>query len=290
MAEVLTGYFEQPHKLDRRAYISRSKVALALDAMEYYFALYGEGIRRPVTKQMEEGRKLHQAVLENEDFRRNRVIHRFENLRTSDAQKWVQQKLREYPRANIMSVEESLRYDRIIDRVMSHKMAGPLISQALKERHGYAICPRTGATLYSRPDILTAQGEIAELKFVRSVDEFDFNRQQYQERWFMQLAFYNAVDGLIRGHRQVDNCFYIGVEWDYPHRLAVLPIDPDFEKMGEVLWNEGMDRILACLKLDPLMKNYEVWRSESFVARQLKPEMWMMNNDQRFHGLIGLGA
>lgn len=286
----LTGYFKEAHKLDRKAYISRAKVGLALEGLEYYFSEYGEGIRRPETLQQIEGRKLHAMTLEPEEFRKNRMIHRFQNLKSPEAQTWIKRVNLEYPQATIMSLEESLRYDRIVDRVMSHKLAGPLISQAVKERHGYATCERTGALLYSRPDILTAFGEIAELKFVRSVDEFDFNREQYSYKWFMQLAFYNAVEGLIKKKRLVDNCFYIAVEHYYPHRVAVLTLDPTYEQMGEILWNEGLDKIQACMALDPQMKNFEVWRSESFKARKITPEYFMLNNDQRFRGLIGIGA
>lgn len=287
---IEAGYYSSALPLDRRAYISRSKIALALEGMEYYFALYGEGKKRPETEAMIRGRRLHHAVLEHDQFRRNRVLSKYENIRSGEGLKWATQKLREYPNAVIQSLAESHETDRIIDRVMSHRMAGPLISRALKEKHGYAICPRTGLVLYSRPDIKTAEGEIAELKFVRSVDEFQFARQQYSERWFMQLAFYNFVDGLITGQRLFGNCFYVAVEWEYPHKLAVLTLDPTFEKMGDILWNEGLDKIKTCLELDPHMKNFEFWRMESNQAREIRPEYWMLNNDERFKTLIQLGA
>lgn len=290
MGDLITGYFNQAHKLDRRAYISRAKVGVALDGMEYFFAEYGEGIRRPATPKMELGRKLHFMTLEREEFRRTRCVHRFENLNSLKAQEWLKRVKIEHPTATIMSFEESLRFDRIVDRIMSHKVAGRLIATAIKERHGYAICPETGAILYSRPDIKTPEGEIAELKFVQSADPFRFNRQQFQMKWFMQLAFYNAVDGLIEGKRRRDNLFYIAVEDEYPHRLEVLPMHPDFEAMGDVLWKEGRDKILRCLARDPQMKNFDVWREDSFTPKTLKPEMFMMNNEERYHGLMAMGG
>lgn len=290
MGDVLTGYFKQAHQLDRKSYISRAKVALALEGLEYFFAEYGEGIRRPVTQKMELGRKLHFMTLEREEFRRTRLVHRFQSLKEPKAQEWLKRVQIEQPGATIMSLEESLRYDRIVDRIMSHKVAGRLIATGIKERHGYCRCPQTGAVLYSRPDIKTPEGEIAELKFVRSADPFFFNRQQFAEKWFMQLAFYNFVDGEIEGARRRDNLFYIAVEDEYPHRLEVLPLDPDFERMGDVLWTEGRDKILRCLEQDPQMRNFEVWRQESFKPKTIRPEPWMMNNEERYHGLMNHGV
>lgn len=284
------GYLPKKQPLDRRAYISRAKIALALEGLEYFFALYGEGRQRPTTKAMELGKKLHYATLENQDFRRNRQIHRLDNLHSPEGQAWLKRVNREYPGAPIMSMAESVAIDRIVDRIMSHKQAGSLITGARTEHHGYVRCPRTGLLLYSRPDILTAEGAVGELKFVRSVDEFEFNRQQYSERWFMQLAFYNYVDGLITGERKPANCFYIAVETEYPHRILVLTLHPTYEEMGDILWNEGLEKIRECLEKDPQMRNFEVWRSHSYRAREIEPEYFMLNNDKRFQHLIGIGA
>lgn len=284
---IKNEYRTEALPLERKQYISNAKIQLAEEALEYFFAEYGEGIRRPASKQMEEGQRLHYMVLEREKFKQNRVVHRFRDLKTSQAQTWLAQVSKEYPEATVMSIEESLKYDRIIDRVMSHPTAGPIISQSIKERHGYAICPRTGLVLYSRPDIVTAQGWIADLKFVQSVDLQRFNRQQYEMKWFVQLAFYNAVDGLIRGHRQADNCMFIAVEHTYPHRMAIIPLDPQFEAMGELIWNDALDKIKRCLDRDPQMKNFEVWREESYTARAASPELWMLTKDARFAGIIG---
>jgi hypothetical protein len=285
---MIPGYHSSALPIDRRNYISKAKIHLALNGMEKYFSVYGEGLRMPETEAMLRGRRLHQAVLEPELFRRNRFISKFENMNTEAAKAWAKQKLREYPDAKIMSLSEDLELNRLIDRVMSHPMAGPLIAKAMKEKHGYAKCPRTGLTLYSRPDIVTAEREIAELKFVKSVDEFQFTRQQFSERWNMQLAFYNHVDGLINGERIIGNCFYIAVDPVYPHPIRVFTLSPVFEQMGDVLVEEGIDKIQECLEKDPEMRNFEHWRTASYRASEIRPEYWMLNNDERFKKFIQL--
>lgn len=288
--EVLTGYFPKRQPLERRAYISRAKIATALEGLEFFFAKYGEGRQRPPTKAMELGKKLHYATLENRAYLQNRQVYRMASLQSAEGQAWLKRVQREYPGAPIISSTESIEIDRIVHRIMSHKQAGELIRAARTEHHGYAICPLTGRVLYSRPDILTAAGAVGELKFVKCVDEFEFNRQQYSERWFMQLAFYNYVDGLITGTRKPDNCFYIAVETEYPHRIRVLTLHPTFEEMGDILWREGLEKIDACLERDPQMRNFEVWRAHSYAAREIEPEYFMLNNDKRFTHLLGIGA
>lgn len=290
MSEVLTGYFQKAQPLDRRSYVSKAKLELALKGLEYFFAAYGEGIFQESTAAQVEGQRLHKAVLEPEEWRRTKFVHRYENFYSSEAKAWKQRVERENPGALIMSPMESLRYDRVVDRIMSHPLAGDLIRRSRTELHGYAKCPRTGALLYSRPDILTPEGWIGDLKFVRNVDEFDFNRAQDRERWHMQLAFYNHVHALLTGQELSGNCFWIAVEPYYPHRLNVFTMKADFEKKGNVYWNLALDKILACLKQDPLMKNFEVWRAHSYRARELEPEPWMVMNDPLVMEQIAVGG
>ena len=289
MSEV-RGYFKTQQPMDRRAYISRSKLDLAIQGLEFFFATYGEGISTPSTPGQIEGQRLHRAVLEPEEWRRNRFVHRFADMRSPEAKDWVKRIERENPGALILSPQDDLRYARIADRVLSHRMAGNLIKRARTELHGYATCPRTGALLYSRPDIITPEGWIGDLKFCRNVDAQDFNREQERSRYFMQLAFYNYVHSLIEGVQLSGNCFWIAVEIYYPHRLRVYTMHADFEKMGNCLWNGAMDKILACLGADPQMKNYEVWRAESNGASELSPELWMANKDPRFMDAIAVGG
>lgn len=290
MPELITGYFDKQQPMDRLGYVSKNKVAIALRGLEFFFTVYGEGKPMPETDALREGRMLHEAILEPELWRRNKQVYRMASNKSQEFRDWEKRVLREYPGSHIMSLQESLRYDRIIDKVMSHKMAGDLIRRAVKECHGYAVCPRTGAQLYSRPDIITPEGWMGELKFVKCIDQFEFNREQFKYKWFMQLAFYNFVDGEIRKRRLQGNCFYIAVEPFHPHRVFVHTLSSDFEKMGNIDWNEGMDKINACLKIDPQMRNYEVWRALSNRAAELKPEMWMMNNDERYRAAMAIGG
>lgn len=289
MAEA-HGYFQEPLPLDRRAYASKAKLELALQGLEYFFAAYGEGIFTPSTAKQVEAQRLHMAVLERDRWRRLKFVHRFESLKEPKAQEWVRRVQRENPGAVILNPYEDTRYQRIVDRVLSHPKAGAFIRDGRTELHGYARCPRTGMLLYSRPDVVTKQGWVGDLKFVDSVDDQAFNRAQYRNRWFLQLAFYNFVHGLITGEHVLENCFWIAVEHEYPHRVQVFTMEVDFEKMGLALMNHALDLVQECLAKDPEMKNFEVWRAHSYKARKLAPEPWMAMNNPLLMDAVSVGG
>lgn len=285
-----TGYFAEALPLDRRSYVSKAKLELALQGLEYFFSAYGEGIFPTSTSKQIENQRLHMACLERDRWRQLCFVHKFESLREPKAQEWIKRVNRENPGAVILSPYEELRYRRIVERVLSHRKAGPMILEGRTELHGYAPCPRTGITLYSRPDVITKQGWLGDLKFVGSVEAQQFNRDQYRNRWFMQLAFYNFVHGLITGQHVLENCFWITVESEYPHRVQVYTMEVDFEKMGLALFNHALDLILGCLQRDPEMKNYEVWRAHSFKAQRLSPEPWMAMNNPLLMDAVATGG
>lgn len=284
------GYFVSSQVKDRRAYVSRSKIACVLKSPELFFARYGEKMKDEDTASRMRGRLLHAAVLEPQRFQANRIVHRYENFKTQAARDWKQRTLLEQPNALIVSTEEAFEFDRLVERVRSHKLAGPLIANARKEHHGYAVDPESGLLLYSIPDVITDHNEVADLKFIGSADPFDFNRQQFRELWFMQLAFYNHVHSLITGEKRSENTFFIAVEDKYPHRLEVLAMDKKYEEMGEALYRQGLTDLKEFLAEDPTITNFEVWRKRSNKAKALEPEYFMLNNDPRFQHLLGIGA
>lgn len=287
---VKPGYYATRQVNDRRAYISRAKIDKVLDAPEYFFARYGENLKEEDTDARRWARMLHQAVLEPRKHQANRVVCRYDNFRTAEARAWKERTLLERPGAQILNTEQCFEIDRMVERIRTHKVAGSLLATAQKEHHGYAVDPETGLLLYTIPDLVTDHDEVGDLKFIGSADPFEFNRMQYKERWFMQLAFYNYVHELITGKKRRGNTFYIAVEQAYPHRLEVITLDAKYEEMGEHLFRQGLNELKELLDQDPTITNFEVWRSRSNKPKQIEPEYFMLNNDPRFQHLLGLGA
>ena len=258
-----------------------------LEAPAKFYARYAEGIEGHKTKAMVDGEILHEWTLRPEEFEKRVVIHRFKDFRTKAAQDW-----RESQPANALVMSEFQRdeYRKIVDRVWENSLARSLLDKARKEHHGYAKDPVTGLWLYSRPDFITTDALIGELKFVESSDYDDFLRQQFFERWYMQGGFYNMVDGLIRGEHREQNFFYIAVEKAYPHIVEVYPLGIQYEVMAERKIRKGIDLIAHYMKEDPAMANRLAWPGYVGKAKELKPTYGHLTSDPDFNDLIEIGG
>lgn len=288
--EFKEGYYDEPLALPTRSYISNAKIKSILSSKEHFFAEYAENVKRESSRFMDLGRIIHMAALEPDEFRHRIEVHRFDSLRSKEAQAWHAAHLKKFPNAIVMSYEEKLQVDRALHSLHTHPMAGNIISRSVKEKHGYARCPDTGIILYSRPDIITPQNDIFDLKCVRSVDPGAFNRQQFFETWFMQLRFYNRVHSILENKPLSRNTGYIALENSYPYRVQVFPLARKYEEMGDILVDRGISIISEMWKQDPHMQNKMLWRKDSFKAVELEPERFMLENSENFTSLIGIGG
>lgn len=282
------GYFDRAQDLD--FYVSRAKIVTILESLEKFFARYGEGRKTKSTAAMDDGQIYHEAVLRPAEYQRRLHVHRFKNFQSNDAKFWRNKTIEETPDAIIMSEAEIAEVEKIVDAVNSDPLVRRLLNKALKETHGYAKCPKTGIWLYSRPDIVTEDGFVAELKFVKSVDFDDFDRQQFYEKWYIQLAFYNYVHCLINGIEKNQNVLYIAVENEYPHRVRCFTFAPNheceslpYEEMGMIKVHKGIELVDRFRKADPTFTNRKIWFNHGVGVRQLKPKFHYLNNDPDFN-------
>lgn len=284
----LHGYFDSAQTFNSKDYISYSQISLFLEGDELYFTKYGEGRRKPPTAAMIEGKNQHLNILEHDKFLKNIHVMRYPDFKTKEAREWRDGLYRTVPDCIILSPDEELEYAKVYNSVMSHRIAGDLISKSMKEKHGYARDPITGRTLYSRPDLKTSHGYIGDLKFVRSIDEAAFNAQQFFEGWYVQLSFYNAVDGFVYGHHKPDNAVYIAIESSYPYRVRVYT-HTEYSEMGDIKWRKAVDTLDSYLREDPTISKKEKWKRETNQVIQLKPKYGFMS-DPDFAHLINIGG
>lgn len=281
------GYFPEAQRLDRRLYISNQKIKTILDAPLKYFAKYGEGFESKVTKAMKDGSNNHEHVLRPHEFEKKCVESPFKDFKTKAAREWRDA----LPfNAMIVTKKERENLNRIRDAVWAHPLAKSLLTDARMEYHGYAKDPESGYTLYSRPDFITHDGIIGELKFVECSEYERFRNQQYFEDWYIQGGFYNLVDGLIRGEHRPQNFFYIAVEKTYPHIVQVYPLGAQYEVMAERKIRKGISLIKEHMEIDPMIANKSLWRGYDTMARELTPKYGHMAGDPDFLDLIEIGG
>lgn len=283
----LKGYYKAPFMIDRRSYISNAKIQSILEAPAKFFARYGEGVEPKKTAAMEEGAILHEWALRPDEFERRVIIHRFKDFRTKESQEWKKNQARD---ALIMNEHERDKYRKIVDRLYENPLARDLLSKSKRESHGYANDPETGSLLYSRPDFNTTDEIIGELKFVASSEPDAFQRQQFNEGWFIQGGFYNYVDGLIRGEHRPQNFLYIAVEKLYPHITEIYPLGEVYEEMAMRKIRKGITLITEYMQKDPALANRSMWPGYVGKAKELVPTYPQLASDPEFYDLIDLGG
>ena len=283
----MIGYFDNRQESIVN-YISNSKIQKILNSPAKYFSYYGENIKSEKTAAMREGEIIHEAILRPNEFEKRLVVSEFENYRTKLAQEWRDGLMRVRPDVLICTKEEIEDYKRLIGSVMSNKVVRNIIEKSTKETHGYAEDPISGAILYSRPDIVTKDGMIADLKTAACASPDRFNKDQYFNGYGMQLSFYNYVHGLITGNHVEQNAFYIVVEKEYPHITSVYSLNRKFEKMADIKIRKGINLIQDFMKIDPMFKDKSKWPGYFEGVMELEPTYGMLASDPEFNDLIQL--
>ena len=283
----MIGYFDNRQESIVN-YISNSKIQKILNSPAKYFSYYGENIKSEKTAAMREGEIIHEAILRPNEFEKRLVVSEFENYRTKLAQEWRDGLMRVRPDVLICTKEEIEDYKRLIGSVMSNKVVRNIIEKSTKETHGYAEDPISGAILYSRPDIVTKDGMICDLKTTISASPDRFNKDQFFNGYGMQLSFYNYVHGIITGKHTEQNAFYIVVEKEYPHITCVYTLNAQFEKMADIKIRKGIDTIQHYMNIDPMFKDKLKWPGYFEGVMELDPTYGMMAGDPDFSDLIKL--
>jgi hypothetical protein len=286
----MQGYFDSRQLADSSAYVSNSQINLILDSPKKYFAKYGEKVTKPETAAMREGRILHSWVLEPELFDVQCLISPFKDFRTNLAKEWREEVITSVPNAVILTEREREEYAKIIEAVYSDPVARGLLKKSANEKHGYATDPKSGLTLYSRPDFITTDGIIGDLKFVESSNKVKFTRAQFFDGYYIQGAFYTYVDSLIRGGATGQNFLYIAVEKTYPHIVQVYTLSPVFEKMAQKKIEKGIELIKMFKEIDPGFSDKSKWPGYSGMVEELGPTYSMLASDDDFSEFIQIGG
>jgi len=268
-------------------YVSNSKIKLIMESPRKYYARYAEKVRPEETAAMRRGRLIHELLLQPEEFAKNVVLNPYDSFRTNAAKEWREKQLEANPNVLIVSNEEMDKYTRLRDTVLSDPMVRDILDKSTKETHGYAVDPESGMTLYSRPDIVTHDGIIADLKTVADGSPNRFINQQFFDKYYMQLGFYNYVHGIITGSHKSQNAFYIVVEDAYPHVVQVYTLSRKYEEMALRKMREGIDLIKRFKEIDPEMTNKALWYGYADTILELDPTYGQLANE--FPDLITLG-
>lgn len=243
---------EEEYHADRTA-ASSSSIRLALESPRAFHRGFCMGLKKRETKAMNFGKAAHMAILEPARFKALYVVApKFmgktkegkDSAQSGEARSKKMAWLAEQPAgALVMEQEDRDRLYWMIDALLSHPVACNLIKGAAFEQSGYFRDPETGIKCRIRPDILrTDLSALPDLKTTRSIKKQAFEREIWNYRLDVQMAFYYGGVYQIHGKRPDFPCI-IAVENEQPHDVCVYALSDGLISRGEQAYMRSLKRI-----------------------------------------------
>jgi hypothetical protein len=171
----------------------------------------------------------------------------------------------------IVSAEELARAQAMADAVMSHSVAGKLLSPkaGVAELSCYWLDEETGVLCRCRPDFWRDDGIIVDLKTTADASLEAFQRSIHDWRYHVQQAFYE--DGIAAAKKQaaaqVDDAtglamndgwerpmpkafLFVAVENDAPHAVAIYRVETDSVEIGRREYRADLAAYAESLRTD----------------------------------------
>ncbi len=133
--------------------------------------------------------------------------------------------------------------------VHGHPVAGKLLAKAGKaEQSFFWNDSETGLDCRCRPDYLTDDNIIIDLKTCADASPDGFARACYSHRYHVQDAFYS--DGMAANNRQPKAFIFIAVEKTAPFGVGVYVLNEESKQLGRALYRRDLESIKQCESQD----------------------------------------
>lgn len=225
--------------------ISRSMIATACESAYHYKYYYLMGNKKEETPAMKFGQIAHLAMLETEEFNRRFVVEpKFSGKGAHAAyDAWAAS----LPKDTIILSEkehESLKGMCLALQDEEHfgHVVRFLKKPGIKEYSFYFTDPVTGLKCRFRPDFLTEDGWIMDLKTTTKSKESAFKRGIQDNGYHIQAAFYCFGFEQVFGYKPKGYVF-LPIEKKPPYMPTILTADSTILGSGEVDFRLGLNRI-----------------------------------------------
>ena len=285
------GFHKEQIEMPLFDYVSWSKCSAMLDSPRRFFDQYKHGRQiRKATPAMEFGNLVHQAILEPRKFLDNYVIQPDFGAMQSKNNRERRDLWREEMKKLGKIIVEEEQADTIIamhKRVMEHDVARAILTGGSAEGWAYYWEENFGRYLLGRPDFLTSDGIVVEIKTTsRRLDKKTIMREIFNFDYHGQLALNcMAVGGILKipEHRRGAWIFVRTVE---PFDVAVYTASENVILAGQAKVHKAIHRINEFLGKDPELKTQRFWHGvQPNVAEELEFEPWMLRGDADYEEL-----
>lgn len=194
---------------------------------------------------MKLGTAVHTAALEPEWWDREIAVAPQVDRRTKAGREAWAQFQEQAGRRTVVTADQAERAGSMATAVRGHPAAEALLSDGLSECSVWHL--EDGELVKVRPD-WWAPGALVDLKTTRDASPGAFARQVAQLRYHLQAAFYVDVVAAVTGESLP--WYWIAVESEPPHGVAVYRADPETLARGRELHRRALALYSECRRSD----------------------------------------
>ena len=261
--------------------ISKSELDLINNSPALYHRRVVQGHRRPDSPALIFGSAFHAAVLEPLEFDDRYAVVPEELAGLNKNTKAYKQGLAEFKEEqvdsegnpkDILSVTDYADIVGMSESVMAHPLAVDLLSKVTHtEEAFYWQDERLGVRCRCKPDLITSDGIVADLKSTR--DRLDDWHAQSAVKWRYDVQQVHYMAGLLANGLDVHDFQFIVVEKVHPYSVAVMGLEPSDIEQAEQEWRMDLATYAACLKSGKWPAAYA---TQTEVVRRFLPT-WRRN-------------
>lgn len=260
-----------------RFHLSSSAVRLVLRSPAHFYSDFV--LREAKTEQtsaMKFGTLVHSLILEPQEFRaRLRSMPDFGDMRSSKNREQRDSWIADQPEnALLVSSEDMSALTGITQSVLRHSIAAKLFNGATKEISGYFRDPETSVACRIRPDAISADCGLIDIKTTIDASRDEFSRSIQKYGYHTQLAFY------AKGIKEITGTFppfvaIVAIEKSPPYATAVYVLDEAAMEIGTNKVNQGLARYAECVRNNHFPSYQEVAENISLPNWAIQVESFL---------------
>lgn len=249
-----------------RPEMSASKVKAVLRSLAHFKSEFIDEEGKKDTPSLRFGTIVHTALLEPARFMKCHVIEPALNKNTNAFKDW---KAALHPEAIPLSAGDADAVVRIIHAVKAHPVASSLLAKGIAEHSYFFTEAQTGVACKMRPDYLTEDGWIVDIKTAHDASREAFTRAIGQHRYDISAGLYSEGFRTIFG-QMPRGYVYVACETDAPYCCAVYVAD-------ETVCEKGLEDARRALWLYKHAAERNEWPGyQSTEAENISLPHWML--------------
>jgi exodeoxyribonuclease VIII len=212
----------------------------------HYKRRYIDGVEPEPTPAKTFGTLAHAAILEPRRFLDQFVVEPPLRRNTKEYKSWLEA---QPPEKLIISNKDSDRVINMCSAVTAHEGAASLLRGGIMEHSLYFTEPATGVQCRVRPDAMTEDGYVVDLKTTRDASRKAFMRSIAQYRYDVSAGLYTEAFQTVFG-RPPKGYIFIAVEHHEPYAVAVYVADDSVTEIGLAAARRSLRLLKACADAD----------------------------------------